>query len=108
MDKTLEKILERNKKIGIPYFCNDIERIIEDISIETGLTKTEIKGVVDAQFKTLKEVMQEDGIIDTNSKFNALKSIRLTRLGSFRPSPLKFEHIQKNLILKSKINDKED
>lgn len=104
MKKGIEDLLERHRKKfkDQQIYCNDIELIIEEIVKETNLSKGEIRKIVDSEFKMLREVMANDGLITEESQFENFKSIRLIRLGSFRPSDKKFKFIQE--ALKKKKN----
>ena len=106
MKKNIQNLLREHKKKykdQITYF-NDIELIIDEVCVKTGLNKGEVKKIVDSQFRMLKQVMGNEGLVTTDSKFEEFKSIRLLLLGSFRPSPKKFKYVQKYL----KDKDKKD
>ena len=75
-------------------YCNDIELIIDYIYQNTEFSKAEIRDVVDTQFRFLKETTKSGGLITPESNFEDYKSIRLIRLGSFRPSKKKFDYIK--------------
>ncbi len=99
MKKNIQNLLKNHKRKyrdNITY-SNDIELIIEKVCLSTGLSKGDVKKILDSQFRILKQVMGNEGLIKNDSKFEDFKSIRLLRLGSFRPSENKFKYIQKNL-----------
>lgn len=99
MKKSIEDLLKQHKrkyKDQITYY-NDIELVIDSVCKELSIPKVVAKKIVDAQFRMMKQVMGSEGLITKDSIFEDFKSIRLLRLGSFRPSQKKFEYIQKNL-----------
>jgi hypothetical protein len=91
-------IKRHSKYTDTMVYCAELELLTEELAIEFGLNKIDIKRVVDAQFKMLRNVMSEEGLVKPESKLEDFKSIRLYRLGSFRPSEARFKIIQKNLI----------
>ena len=96
MRADIEALLKRHQKkfADNVIYSSEIENIIDEMVKELGIGKLEIKRILDAQFRTLKETMNCEGLIKEDSKFEDMKSIRLIRLGSFRPSKAKFTHIQ--------------
>ena len=96
MKPNVEALLKRHKRkfADNVIYSSEIENMIDELTVELGIPKMEIKRVLDSQFRTLKETMNCEGLIKEDSKFEDLKSIRLIRLGSFRPSKAKFTHIQ--------------
>jgi nucleoid DNA-binding protein len=92
--------LKKIKKNSNTIYCNDIELIIDYIVENTEYSRKEIRDIVDAQFRMLKETTKSGGLITPESNFEDFKSIRLIRLGSFKPSEKKFENIKK--IIKEK------
>ncbi|MCK9429239.1 MAG: hypothetical protein M0R17_04495 [Candidatus Omnitrophica bacterium] len=109
MKPDVEALLRRHKKkfADNVIYSSEIENMIDELVQELGFGKMEIKRVLDSQFRILRETMNCEGLITEDSKFEDMKSIRLIRLGSFRPSPSKFEHIQE-WIKNNKENDKKD
>jgi len=101
MKDNIEDILKDKKKdkkfANNTIYCNDIELIIDKIHSETEMNKLDIRSIIDSQLRMLKQVMGNEGLVKLESNFEDFKSIRLLRLGSFRPSPKKFEYIQKYL-----------
>jgi len=97
--KDLQIRLKKNNTFGdVIYYSAIIEYIINTIQKENPeLNLIDIKRVIDAELRMLKQVMNNEGLITPESKFEDFKSIRLFRLGSFRPSPGKFKHIQEKL-----------
>jgi len=103
MKKNIQDLIIRHKKFFDQLtYCNDIELIIDDVCEQTGLSKTEVKRIIDSQFKMLRHVMSNEGAIKPESKFEDFKSIRIIKLGSFRPSKAKFTYIQNHIIEKEK------
>ena len=101
MKKNIQDLLIRHKKFFDQLtYCNDIELIIDEVCEKTKLSRTEVKRIIDSQFKMLRQVMSNEGAIKPDSKFEDYKSIRIIKLGSYRPSKAKFEHIQKYVIEK--------
>jgi hypothetical protein len=109
MKPNVEALLKRHKRkfADNVIYSSEIENIIDELTIELGIPKMEIKRVLDSQFRTLRETMNCEGLITPDSSFDELKSIRLIRLGSFRPSKPKFEHIQ-DWLKNNRENDKKD
>jgi len=108
MKPNVKALLERHKKkfADNVIYCAEIESIIDEMVSELGVNKMNIKRVVDAQFRILREVMGNEGLITKNSDFKNYKSIRLIKLGSFRPSEKKFKFIKE--FLNKENNDKKD
>jgi hypothetical protein len=98
-NKDLVKLLERhNRKFkNTIIFPHNIEIIVDEVCVDTGLQRTEVKKMIDSQFRMLKDVINSEGLVKEDSEFDKFKSIRLVRIGSFRPSEKKFEYIQKYL-----------
>lgn len=92
-----EKILKSHSNTR---YCNDIELIIDHIYTNTEFNKTQIRDIIDAQFRMLKNTTKSGGLITPNSNFNDFKTIRLIRLGSFRPSEKKFNYIKEVITKK--------
>jgi len=98
MKKNVEELIKRHTKYSDSMlYCSELEILVEELASKFNLNKIDVKRIVDAQFKILRTVMSIDGIIKPDSKLEDFKSIRLYRLGSFRPSEAKFKVIQKNL-----------
>jgi len=109
MKKNVEELLKRHKKkfANNVIYSSEIELIIDEICVELGLSRTDVRKVIDSEFKMLRYTMSSEGLVNEESKFDDFKSIRLFRLGSFRPSRSKFSYIQKWLS-KEKKDDKKD
>ena len=99
MKKGVRELLERHKKKfkHQQIYCNDIELLIDELAEKFKVAKTDIRRIVDSEFKMLREMMSSEGLITLESQFEHFKSLRLIRLGSFRPSENKFKHIQQGL-----------
>lgn len=99
MKPNVQALLDRHKKkfADNVIYCAEIEAIINEMVSELGINKMNIKRVVDAQFRMLRQVMANEGLITEKSNFKDYKSIRLIKLGSFRPSEKKFEYIKNSL-----------
>lgn len=110
MKPDVKLLLERHKKrfAENTIFCSNIESIIDEIVTETGLPRIEIRKIIDSEMRILKEIINNQGLITPDSKFENFKSIRLIRLGSFKPSEAKFKRIQEYLIDKENKDDKEN
>ncbi|MCP4255531.1 MAG: hypothetical protein GY775_19420 [Candidatus Scalindua sp.] len=80
-----------------PIFCSDLEIIIDKLVAEHGLSKSQVRDIVDSQFRFLKQTITSGGIINKDSDLKDYKSVRLIRLGAFSPSEKKFKYIQKKL-----------
>jgi len=108
MKKNVEALLKRHKsKFGDNViYCSEIELIIDELQNELNIPRGDIRKVIDSQFKMLRYVMSSEGLVTADSKFEEFKSLRVFRLGSFRPSKGKFENIQK--WLKENKDDKKD
>lgn len=87
-------------KITSQVYCNDIELILNKIALDMGCNRNQIREVLDAQFRTLSTTIKSGGIISKDSNYSDFASLRLIRLGSFRPSPKKFEYIKNSAIKK--------
>lgn len=100
MKKNVEALLKRHKsKFGDNViYCSQIELILDEICKDLNLPRGDVRKVIDSEFKMLRYIMSNEGLVNTDSKFEDFKSIRIFRLGSFRPSKGKFENIQKWLI----------
>jgi hypothetical protein len=98
------KRIRKEKVHSNTIYCNDIELIIEYIYNNTeGYSKAQIRDAVDSQFRMLKDITRSGGLINEESKYEDFKSIRLIRLGAFRPSEKKFEYIKE--AVKKKKDD---
>lgn len=103
MRKNIRNIKKGKEKIhSNTTYCNDIELIISYIYSITGFSKAQIRDVVDAQFRMLKDTTMSGGLIEEDSKFEDFSSIRLIRLGSFNPSKKKFEYMKEAFIKEEK------
>jgi hypothetical protein len=108
MKKNVEELIKRHTKYSDSMmYSSDLECLVDELALEFKLNKIDIKRVVDAQFKILRSVMACEGLVTPESKIEDFKSIRLYRLGSFRPSEAKFKYIQKYLIEKENGEVKE-
>lgn len=95
MRKNIRNIKKGKEKIhSNTTYCNDIELIIDYIYSNTDFSKAQIRDIVDAQFRMLKDTVMSGGLIDTDSNFEDFSIIRLIRLGLFSPSKKKFEYMK--------------
>lgn len=105
MEKNISNIKIRSRKnnsfADSIVFSSELECIIDEIHKKFNvLKKIDIKRIIDSQFRMLKQTMNNAGDITEDSNLKDFKSIRLFKIGSFRPSEKKFMYIQK--YLKSK------
>lgn len=100
MKKGVKELLERHKSKfkNQQIYCNDIEILIDELAVQFKLNKADVRRIIDSEFKMLREMMSSEGLVTVDTKFENFKSLRLIRLGSFRPSERKFLYIQKALL----------
>jgi hypothetical protein len=111
MKPDIQALLDRHKKkfADNVIYASEIENIIDEMVLELDFGKMEIKRIVDSEFKMLRHVMSNEGLVKEDSKLEDFKSLRLIRLGSFKPSENKFKYIKEFLKKESeKKNDKKD